>query len=78
MEFGVGLKVMNWLFNNEVIFHYFQGYTEYPLGKTKYSVNATGRHFNILIKDVTLDNGGTYTCSIISEVRSANLLVYGE
>ena len=72
------LRILSWYFNEIEIFHSYQGYEEYPVGKSKYHVTVSGKQFKLTIKDVLLEDGGIYTCSAVSDIKSAKLLVYGE
>ena len=80
IDFGNRLHVMSWQFNEKDIFNYFDGYIEYPVGKAKYNVTVSSEEdkFILFVNDLTLEDGGKYTCTVITELKSADLLVYGK
>ena len=72
------VHVMDWDFEGKRLYYYFEGQTDYPLGKTKYLVKQSGPSFKLEIKDLTLEDGGRYQCSTITTTDYVNLLVLGK
>ena len=73
-----GIHVMAWYFEKEKIFDYFEGSRDFPKGEAKYSLIGYDEHFILEIKDLTLEDGGRYTCKTLSGEVTANLLVLGK
>ena len=73
-----GIHFITWYFEKEQIFYYYEGLRDFPKGKTKYSLIGYDEHFILEIKDLTLEDGGCYTCKTLSGEVTANLLVLGK
>ena len=71
------LDAITWTFGEKELYRYDNGRESYPSGKTKYSVRRSGQHFILDIKDLTLEDGGTYKCSSPGFQNTSHLLVLG-
>ena len=72
------MNYVTWHFEKMEIYAYSRVCESFPQGATRYSVKNSGSHFILLIKDLTLEDGGTYKCSTDTDEISVNLLVFGE
>ena len=79
LNFGNDLHVMAWYFGEKRIYYDEEGSQDYPEGKTKYSVKELpGHHYILEIKDLTTNDGGTYSCLNQRSKAEATLLILGE
>ena len=67
-----------WNLNGKRIYVYSEDCVMNPAGEKKYFVTKSAHHFILHIKEISLEDGGTYTCSTDTDEKSANLLVFGE
>ena len=77
VEFAIE-NSMSWYFEKINIYNYNKGCVEYPAEETKYYVKRKEQHFILEIRDITLQDAGTYKCSTLSEVKLTNLIIFGK
>ena len=70
--------MINWRFNNEVVYSYTEGSSNCDMTNNKYVVIKEHDMFTLEVRNLNFDDGGQYTCVVLGSEATAVLFVLGK